>query len=62
MNHEFYPEALANVIRQMAQEFKGELLAMENVIATDNDVHRVDFIHRALNGIQSCIEDGIPVR
>lgn len=62
MNYEFYPEALANVIRAVAREFTGDLIVTENGIATSDDTRRVEFIRRALSGVQNCIADGIPVR
>lgn len=62
MNYEFYPEALENVIRAVAKEFTGDLIVTENGIATSDDTRRVEFIRRALSGIQNCIADGIPVR
>ncbi|SDF64782.1 glycoside hydrolase family 1 protein [Marvinbryantia formatexigens] len=62
MNYEFYPEALEHVIRKVAEEFQGELLVTENGIATADDTRRVEFIRRALQGVQACIQDGIPVK
>lgn len=62
MSYEFYPEALANVIRAVHREYKGEILVTENGIATTDDSRRVEFIRRALAGVQSCIAEGIPVR
>lgn len=62
MNYEFYPEALENVIRAVAKEFTGDLIVTENGIATSDDTRRVEFIRRALSGVQNCITDGIPVR
>lgn len=62
MNYEFYPEALANVIRAVAKEFTGDLIVTENGIATSDDTRRVEFIRRALSGVQNCIADGIPVK
>jgi len=62
MNYEFYPEALENVIRAVANEFTGDLIVTENGIATSDDTRRVEFIRRALSGVQNCIADGIPVR
>ena len=62
MSYEFYPEALANVIRAVHQEFKGDLIVTENGIATADDTRRVEFIRRALEGVQGCIEEGIPVK
>lgn len=62
MDHEFYPEALENVIRAVHRDFKGELIVTENGIATADDSRRVEFIRRALTGVQNCIADGIPVK
>lgn len=62
MNYEFYPEALEHVIRRVAEDFKGELIVTENGIATADDSRRVEFIRRALLGVQNCIADGLPVR
>jgi beta-glucosidase len=62
MSYEFYPEALANVIRTVYKEFKGDIIVTENGIATTDDSRRVEFIRRALAGVQGCIDDGIPVK
>lgn len=62
MNYEFYPEALENVIRRVAREFHGDLIVTENGLATADDSRRVKFIRRALQGIRSCMADGLPVK
>ena len=62
MDYEFYPEALENVIRAVHRDFKGDLIVTENGVATADDTRRVEFICRALSGVQSCINDGIPVK
>lgn len=62
MNYEFYPEALENVIRRVSQEFHGDLIVTENGIATSDDTRRIEFIRRAVNGVNRCIADGIPVK
>lgn len=62
MDYEFYPEALENVIRKVARDFKGDLIVTENGIATSDDSRRVEFIRRALAGVQNCIASGIPVK
>ena len=62
MSYEFYPEALANVIRAVHKEFPGEIIVTENGIATSDDRRRVEFIRRALMGVEECIADGIPVK
>lgn len=62
MNYEFYPEALAHVLRTVYKEFKGELLVTENGIATADDERRVEFIRRATDGVAECVKEGIPVK
>lgn len=62
MDYEFYPDALEHVIRKVAQDFNGELIVTENGVATADDTRRVEFIRRALTGVQNCITDGIPVK
>lgn len=62
MDYEFYPQALENVIRKVAKDFKGNLLVTENGIATPDDARRTDFIEAALSGVHACIADGIPVK
>ena len=62
MEYEFYPEALEHVIRKVHAEFKGDLIVTENGVATSDDSRRVAFITRALQGVQSCMADGIPVK
>lgn len=61
MNYEYYPEGLGHVIRKVAEDFKKPILVTENGTAADDDTERVEFIERALEGVASCIEDGIPV-
>lgn len=58
----FYPEALAHVIRKVHEDFKGDLIVTENGVAVSDDRRRVEFIRRALEGVKSCLDDGIPVR
>ena len=62
MDYEFYPEALEHVIRRVAEDFKGDLIVTENGVAVADDTRRVDFIRRALAGVESCLNDGIPVK
>lgn len=62
MNYEVYPQALENVLRRVAKDFKGDMLVTENGIATADDAQRVDFIEKALAGVQRCIADGLPVK
>ena len=62
MDYEFYPEALEHVIRKVYEDFKGDLIVTENGIAVSDDERRVEFIERALQGIENCVRDGIPVK
>lgn len=62
MDYEFYPEALEHVIRRVREEFHGDLIVTENGVAVSDDSRRVEFIQRALQGVQNCVSDGIPVK
>lgn len=62
MGYEFYPEAIGNVVRKVAKVFHHDLIITENGVATDDDTRRVEYIRRALAGVQSCVEDGLPVK
>ncbi|MBQ6402998.1 MAG: family 1 glycosylhydrolase [Oscillospiraceae bacterium] len=62
MDYEFYPEALEHVIRRVAEDFKGDLIVTENGVAVSDDTRRVGFIRRALQGVENCVNDGIPVK
>ena len=62
MDYEFYPEALEHVIRRVHEDFPGNLIVTENGIATSDDSRRVAFIRRALQGVEACVHDGIPVK
>lgn len=62
MDYEFYPQALANVIRRVAKELPIPILVTENGLASADDTRRVAFIEHATAGVQACIADGIPVK
>ena len=61
MGYEFYPQALENVIRTVHELLPLPIIVTENGIATADDTRRVAFICEALRGVESCINDGIPV-
>jgi beta-glucosidase len=61
MGYEYYPEALAGVIRHVAKHLNIPIFITENGVAVDDDNHRVDFIKRALEGVHACIADGLQV-
>ena len=56
------PQALEHVIRKVAEAFKGDLIVTENGIATADDTRCVAFVRQALDGVQHCIADDIPVK
>ena len=62
MDYEFYPEALEHVIRKVHEDFNGDLIVTENGVAVSDDSRRVEFIHRALQGVENCLADGISVK
>ena len=62
MGYEFYPQAIANVLRAAAKEFKGDLIVTENGVATADDSRRQEYIKEATAGLQACIADGIPLK
>ena len=62
MEYEFYPQALAHVLRQVHRDFPGDLIVTENGIATADDTRRVAFLREALAGVQACLADGLPIR
>ena len=61
MGYEYYPEGLQNIVRKVYVILKKEILITENGIATADDGLRIKFIDTALNGVFSCLADGIPV-
>lgn len=60
--YEYYPEGLEHVVRKAAADYKGPIYITENGIATDDDTRRAAFIRTALEGVQRCIADGLPVK
>jgi len=62
MGYEYYPEALARVIRTVAATVRMPIIVTENGLSSAEDAPRVEFITRALDGVQRCIADGIDVR
>lgn len=62
MGYEFYPEALGNVIRKVAEVIPIPIIVTEHGVATDDDARRIVFIQRGLAGVQKCLDDGIDVK
>lgn len=61
MGYEDYPQSIGNVLRRVAQLFKGELIVTENGIATDDDERRSEFIREAVYSTRMAARDGVPV-
>lgn len=62
MGYEFYPEALGNVIRKVSNDLSIPIMITEHGIATEDDSRRVEFIQKALVGVQACLDEGVDVR
>lgn len=62
MGYEDYPQAIGNVVRRVAQDFKGDILVTENGLSTDDDVRRIAFIGEATDGVIQAMKTGIPVK
>lgn len=61
MGYEYYPEALAGVLRYVSKYWHKPMIVTENGLSTSDDKERVEFIERALTGVLQCVEEGIPV-
>jgi beta-glucosidase len=59
--YEFYPQAVAGVIRWAHKTIGKPIYVTENGIATDDDSRRIAFIGQALDGVRACLDEGIPV-
>ena len=63
MGYEVWPEALEATIRYATQVTDGTpVLVTENGIGIEDDEVRIDYVSRALKGVQNCLEDRIDVR
>ena len=63
MNYEVWPEALEATIRRATEVTDGTpVLVTENGIGIEDDAVRIDYVKRALKGVQNCLADGIDVR
>ncbi len=62
MGYEFYPEALENVLRRVAKDWKGIIYVTENGIGTADDSRRMAFIETATDGVARCMADGLPIK
>ncbi|MBN2304778.1 MAG: glycoside hydrolase family 1 protein [Anaerolineae bacterium] len=62
MGYEFWPEALEATIRYAADYTGLPVIVTENGIGTQDDMRRIEYVRRALQGVQRCLSDGIAVR
>lgn len=62
MDYEYYPQAIAECVRRVAKDFKGDIIVTENGIATSDDTRRQEYIKVATDELAKCIADGIPLK
>ncbi len=62
MGYEFYPEALEATLREATARTGLPTIVTENGIGTGDDTRRIEYVRRALRGVQNCLRDGIDVR
>ena len=62
MGYEFWPEALEQTIRYAAATAKVPVYVTENGIGTEDDTRRIEYIKRALKGVENCLADKIDVQ
>lgn len=60
--YEFYPQAVGNVVRRVASLWDKELVVTENGISATDDSARQEFIRTALQGIRTCLDEGINLK
>jgi len=59
--YEFYPQALANTIRWAHRTIGKPIYVTESGVAVNDDKRRIAFINQALDGVRTCIDEGIAV-
>jgi beta-glucosidase len=62
MGYEYYPESLENVLRYVSPRINCPMIVTENGIGTDDDQQRINYIATALDGLQSCLDDGLDIK
>ncbi len=64
MGYEYWPQALEATIRRAWSYTGGRvpIIVTENGIGTDDDDQRIRYVRTALDGVLSCLADGIDVR
>lgn len=61
MAYEEYPYSIGNVLRHVAESYKGELIVTENGIATEDDSRRCEFMKKAFESVMQAKEEGVHV-
>jgi beta-glucosidase len=59
--YEYYPQAVAGVIRWAHAAIGKPIYVTENGICTNDDTRRIAFIEAALSSVRACLDEGIPV-
>ena len=62
MGEEIYPQGLQATIREAWRVAGIPVMVTENGLATEDDTQRVAFLEAAVDGVASCLADGIDVR
>ncbi len=62
MGEEIYPQALEATVREAARVAGIPVIVTENGLATEDDAQRVAYLQAAVDGVASCLADGIDVR
>ncbi len=62
MGYEFWPESLEATIRYAYDKARVPIHVTENGIGTNDDEQRIEYVRRALEGVVSCLKDGLDVR
>lgn len=62
MGEEIYPQGLEATIREAHRVAGIPVIVTENGLATEDDTQRVDYLQAAVDGVASCLADGIDVR
>ena len=63
MGYEFWPESLEGTIRKAWAKTGGiPILVTENGLSSEDDTRRIEYVHRALQGVKRCLDDGIEVK
>ncbi len=62
MGYAYRPEALEHAVRRGAELTGLPVYVTENGIGTADDARRIDFVERALEGVEACLADGVDVR